>query len=414
MGIAKGRRSRAGRQLRCQTILWCAAVAVSASACAADSDAEPALVEVLPIIEADLAWEVGGARGAGGVEFQSTTLFGAIGPAGTVAIGDSRAAAVLLFDSDGALIGSVGRRGSGPGEFNGIAAVGFAADSSVWASDPALTRITVFPSGETEARVLETPRAHVPNSEWTVRGHRLLADGAILGEPIMIPSAELDGQPPIPLAIWTPGNRTVEVVQWISQPGPTWRRIPLGGHPMAHMTGPQPIAGGPIIGVEATGQWIYVVDRPPATETKGAIVITRYAPHGTEMDRVAIEYLAQPMDTAVRERVMRNAQAIVDQVPAASGGVRMEDILNTTWMPSRLPPVQAAFADATGYWLQREVNRSGQWERYDLSGVGVARLNLPEQLSVLAATECTVLGVVWDDLNVAAVRMYRVSELCAH
>jgi hypothetical protein len=65
---------------------------------------------------------------------------------GTIAVGDARRATVAFFGPDGREIATAGRRGAGPGEFNGLWWVGQCAPDTVYAWDRANSRVTLIDS----------------------------------------------------------------------------------------------------------------------------------------------------------------------------------------------------------------------------------------------------------------------------
>jgi len=75
--------------------------------------------------------------------FQFTGITGAVRLRdGTVVVADEGSQEVRFFGPDGAHRRTVGRRGGGPGEFTGLAALGKDAGGRVWAYDFSLRRIT--------------------------------------------------------------------------------------------------------------------------------------------------------------------------------------------------------------------------------------------------------------------------------
>lgn len=68
----------------------------------------------------------------------------AISPAGRVAVGDGMVQRVLLFDAAGRRTGIIGRRGSGPGEFQSTGLLTFLTDTTLVVSDIAQARLSLF------------------------------------------------------------------------------------------------------------------------------------------------------------------------------------------------------------------------------------------------------------------------------
>jgi len=69
----------------------------------------------------------------------------AVSARGTIAIAQGQDFAVRLFDTLGKHVGTVGKKGKGPGEFESIAGLGWFADS-LWVYDNRLRRFTIFMS----------------------------------------------------------------------------------------------------------------------------------------------------------------------------------------------------------------------------------------------------------------------------
>lgn len=74
-------------------------------------------------------WSLGGWNGRGGVDWV-LPRDADIGADGVTVIADSRLPSLVLIDSDGSVRWTIGREGSGPGDFQRPAFVGFRGDSS--------------------------------------------------------------------------------------------------------------------------------------------------------------------------------------------------------------------------------------------------------------------------------------------
>ena len=103
----------------------------------------------------------------------------AVGPAGEMYVGQPQDRTIRVYDTRGAYLRTLGRRGSGPGEFQSIDGLGWKGDS-LWVSDLALQRITFFNRG---GRVLGTVRAVtpvLPGAGYPAGPSAALADGSQL------------------------------------------------------------------------------------------------------------------------------------------------------------------------------------------------------------------------------------------
>jgi len=88
----------------------------------------------------------------GELEGPEELLFGsirsiAVDDRGNVFVFDGQAHHVRVFGSDGAYVGTIGRRGEGPGEFGSAEAIGILPDGRLVVRDPGNRRIAVFAPG---------------------------------------------------------------------------------------------------------------------------------------------------------------------------------------------------------------------------------------------------------------------------
>ncbi|MCC6241408.1 MAG: hypothetical protein IT353_01150 [Gemmatimonadaceae bacterium] len=65
----------------------------------------------------------------------------AVSPHGRVFSLDFTSKTLQIREADGSIIRTVGRRGTGPGEFTSVGGIGLS-KTGVWVTDPALSRIT--------------------------------------------------------------------------------------------------------------------------------------------------------------------------------------------------------------------------------------------------------------------------------
>jgi hypothetical protein len=79
-------------------------------------------------------------------------------PLGRVWVADGRQHQIRVFDSAGAHVRTIGRRGGGPEEFRGIAGMDWAADGTLWVLDGGNMRFAVY---DTAGRFITTHRRDV-------------------------------------------------------------------------------------------------------------------------------------------------------------------------------------------------------------------------------------------------------------
>jgi hypothetical protein len=110
-----------------------------------------------------------------------SSLFGSIAdarlmPNGVLAVADGGEFAVLLFDAAGKRIAKLGRRGRGPGEFNGRISLAQYGEDAVAVWDPTQTRWTVVKHGSSELTVL---REGGGDAAWMHAGVLVLGEGHV-------------------------------------------------------------------------------------------------------------------------------------------------------------------------------------------------------------------------------------------
>jgi hypothetical protein len=131
---------------------------------------------------------------------------------GDVYLGDFRNQRILVFDSRGRYGRALGRKGEGPGEFQGLGRFGWLGDT-LWVTDQRLGRVTFFgPDG----RVLRTTteRISVPGLGSGAPA-AVLAGGAVYGVPAVGSSSRynLDS---VPVLYHGPGESTLRPVAHVS------------------------------------------------------------------------------------------------------------------------------------------------------------------------------------------------------
>lgn len=358
------------------------------------------------LAEVGEVWRAGGADDLGGLVLEMPWA-AAIGPGGHVAISDRLAGQVVLLDPHGELFETVGRPGAGPGEFQDLRQVGFIGDSLLWALDARTGGVAVFSPAGALSRTIPRPREPIPRSPWSVRGNWLLSDGSVLGHASGGAASEIRGEIlPVPLALWD-AEGTMTVVEWLDRPGPEFRQIPTSRG--TYVSSPEPLAGTPIIGTAAGGDWFFVLDRTPAKSELGTLTVRRFDPSGALIAELEIPYHSHPVDDRVIKGIEAFARQFEEQVPASVGAVTAQDVVDATWTPDRLPPVREALADSSGFWLRRESVQPGIWERYDLNGTLLARAEFDPAFQGLASDGSFLVGLLRDDLGVPVLFKYSVT-----
>lgn len=356
-------------------------------------------------------WAVGGVEERGGVLFESGHLRdGAIGPDGSTALVDFLAGSVWFFGPSADQHQKLGRRGSGPGEFQRPDQAEFDGDSVLWVSDMGLSRITWFDVADLKPIKTATQSWEpVPDVTWSARGSLPLKEGAVFGTVTSANQTSSSGRDSFPLVHWDQ-NGTLNVAGWAERSAPPRERVRTAGG--LEVSVPQLVNSYPIPGIASSGNWFFVLERAPPTGSESKIEIQRYAPGGDLIDVIEIGYepveLTDTFAALAAEKASGLAQLYRKNAPQF-GELDAAEVEEAMWIPEFHPPVQEVFADSQGFWLEREAEREMAWERYDLDGRLLARVKLPESVtSILAADATGFVGYGLDSLDVPIARKFEV------
>ncbi len=142
-------------------------------------------------------------------------------PNGVLAVADAGASAVLLFDSTGARVAKLGRKGRGPGEFTGRIALARRGSDAVAVWDPSQTRWSEVQVGRTQIPLLADS---LGDAAWLHGGVIVHGEGLV---PVWAPpllNALQDSLPEMRLAfidetalLWV--NRDAAMREWVAYTG---------------------------------------------------------------------------------------------------------------------------------------------------------------------------------------------------
>lgn len=326
-------------------------------------------------------------------------------------------AQIRVFDANGRVVGVVGRRGSGPGEFATPGAVQLLGDSIAVLDG---IRISLFPIAGGEPRTF-TPLAGqaLPAGNITQWSIGLLAGENVLLRP-RIPRSGLQrnsvdsirlsvlrnvGERASWFATMNHQNRTM-VIRDLNAAGP------------GAVVAPYPFADDDLWAIQANGTAVILVNRSDWAG-QGAIRLLMLAPAGdtTVSRRVSVSagrrILEQEIDSAVARWV--------DVIMESNGARPPNPVVGARWVRDALgkppefhAPVETVIGTSDGgIWLQREAGSSApgwqEWLRLDPSGNPQEWVRLPAELRVLDVRGDVVWGWVQDELEVPYVVRYRLT-----
>lgn len=352
----------------------------------------------------EVLWEVGDVDGRITFEYLVSAV---ISPDGVVHALDWGSGTVWRFGEGGEMIGTIGGRGQGPGEFQAPEHIGTLADT-VWVSDRGQNRITRFSlpgfDVSTESPTLPTLppplRARTPAyllssdlsvAQASVPDH-LIAAGQGADVPLLL--MPRDGGFHREAGSLDLGGRTLAIVD----PDRPWNglfvRNPLGGYDQwAGRPG-----GGMVVWTEtsvAGDAWRVALHQMTAADPAPALRTTLSVPRAPATDREkapAVEALAQAL---LRRR----------ESDPAIARERAEEAVDESM--EYLPPFsQIVLAEDGAAWLRLGRPR-GAWVRVDTSGT-MTELNLPPEITVLAVRGDSVVFRTIDELGVHRLGLLRL------
>jgi hypothetical protein len=282
-------------------------------------------------------------------------------------------AELLVFDSSGKFLRTIGARGEEPGQFLMLGSTGIIGDT-VWVSDPRQGRITLFSRAgkliKTIDNTEELPLGGVDN-RYSLLG--ILPDGSRLvgvTPGALEPDAKSDRS--VPFMRVSPQNKVDTLFQL---PIPGMFGVKTGANTRFVL---RPFDERPIIGVRHDGAAWVEVERAAGESGPAAATVTRYS-----LERGREWSTKVPLNPVVVSREMSDsviAAAAIDQA-------QQSDFRKWVNMPKRLPLVTSAMLSGDGTIWLCEASRadSSRWVRLDAQGKPNGQLVLPRGVLILFA-----------------------------
>ena len=306
----------------------------------------------------------------------------AVDDVGSIYVADLQANAIRVFSPQGECLRTLGREGSGPGEFAMLAGIAWSSHS-LWAIDALAHRLTVFDSAGAVRSSLSLGSAMRARFPWPIwiddegRVHRWA-----------VPSATLPVASRTPFVVRHADDR-------ILAPPDTFR-IPRLERPVeeysrtvGNLTELSPVPHSP--------QMTLTVDRDGDVwlANQAAFDLHRVTYGGDTTKTVRLCRPPEPLDGADRNRL------------AATTGIP-EDRL-----PDRKLALRSIHSAANGWlWVATDTGAQREWEAFDAQGYYVGRVAFPVAIETrpppLFGTE-TIIGVVRDSLDVEYVVRLRIN-----
>ena len=371
----------------------------SSTAAQVDTLASGAVLVRNNTIGADLppaGWQVLELHRIGGADGRDeATIFGRIDGleidhAGRVYVLDTRATAVRVFGPDGEFLHSLGRRGSGPGEFGRPDGMVIGPDGRIWVRDSGNRRYAVF---ELDGTYHDTYRTSFGGGPWEPV---IDPNGVFWEESITRLDLETGDARAVFLGL-SPRNGRMEAVDTVERPprirGSVWTVEP------ATLAGTSIVQSG-FVSVPFSAQVQERID-PRGGYWRGRTDALQFVRVSARGDTVRIvERVAPPRRVTATDR----ESAVRELTDRFGAGLRVEP----EKIPQDMPYWSTFFLDPSfRLWVERYrppgavARQLRSWEVYDSSGVYLGVLELPlAGRPTPRLRNDRLVGVIEDELDV--------------
>lgn len=338
---------------------------------------------------------------------------------------------ILVVDETGDVVGTIGRRGEGPGEFQQLSAIWLQNDTLV-TSDRGSTRVSYF---DTDGRFLDSRRwaADIPQdyAEYAddivfffpgAPPSTILTNGLAL----MSPNHALrpvENRPPtgaqaggyrIPLLTMDEGGQVVDTLGWNGSFG-TMFGMASGGDVFRIAV---PFQRTTRTAILPSGGGVVVVREDDSAGP--AVLVTRIGPSADTILSRSYAYTPTPVTDHLVRRALRESVVMTpgwtpatEDEPAPDGADFERPLRRSGTLPATLPAVTGlAVGQDDSIWLRRE-EREGEsvhWTVLDGMGQVLGVVSLPRGQEVVAARGTVMVAVEEDELGRVTLVRYRMGR----
>jgi hypothetical protein len=337
----------------------------------------------------------------------------AVGPEGTIAVGQPQDNGVRFFSSNGKPRGMFGRRGTGPGEFGSITLQGWLADT-LWIGDLDTKRLTLIsPEGELIRSVLWPAGIRFPPGTPTpvpsfifVAPRALYQDGSLLVFAYLADEQHATSlsRPPLglqPLLRVTSDGNFVRVIAWtlrpnegcyFSPPGAARSRIPLCFQP--------------IWAIAPDGSLITLARVLRSDDTNDFVQITTVSARGDTLFSSVF-----PIRRVVIPR--RIADSVITSYAAQFARTNLANAYRGMKLPSTFPPLQNILLgrDGTVWFEGGNISGDREWHILGSAGQSLGTLLLSRRTDLKVVSRTVVWGTERDADGLESIVRLRVNPV---
>lgn len=350
-----------------------------------------------PLWTPETTWRVVEELRIGEAMSEGPDLFGAVfsfdvDAWGRIFVLDDHAQEVRIFDSDGAFVRTVGRKGEGPGEFTQAGSVGLSRNGEIWVMGMSLGRVSIF---DTTGNYLR--------GERTNTGGRIMKPYPGGFDPmgrynVVIPPGVMNG-----MARFDQSFNVIDTISLPENPVEAEYFELVNEDGFATMSAAVPFQGFMAWRLSPAGTvWMLLTGRYELMET---------TTNGEVLRRVTKDHEPIPVTAEDRERAVKNLQWFTGQ-----GGQ-----VDQSRFPRSKPSTASFFIDDEGnLWVEQQVaaanadNAGRIFDLFDPEGRYLGTLSLPFSLAWSrpepVVRDGVLYGVTTDEVGAAYVVRARVEK----
>jgi hypothetical protein len=409
-----------------------AACVLACAACAkgSASDAAPD-VDKLPQLEISEQLRIGsrdnpdtGFAAVGGVDVDRD---------GQLFVFEPQRVQIRVYDPGGVLRRTIGRQGSGPGEFEQSIQFGVVGDT-VWTYEYSVRRMTLF---DRTGKMLSANRIdgvavdlQSPGSIGRVLPKFMRADGHFIGDMTLYTGRQATGDWPVkptdtvsvPRVLFAPSGAAIDTLGWSPRPPPAsgsseWVEIGSTRYIVPRPPSREPTS----IAVE--DGWIIVDSPSPRAGEPGIFSVTRLTMSRDTTYHRRFSYSPRPYDAATLDSlVWRSVRTPGGGIPIINGvlvprptrpdSMAVFDALRSKLaFPEHQPPLQfSTVHEDGGLWIRRQaVGETVKWLVLNPDGSARGEITLPARRRIAWSSGDTVWMVESDDMDVPWLVKYQMT-----
>lgn len=353
---------------------------------------------------------------AGTAEAELTQIVGAVmRPDGSLAAASALANAIRFFDSSGRPAGSLGRPGSGPGEFQALSGVWAAAGDSLVAADVMTQRLTVItPDGKAGRAYSLGGQSSLTPGEGGRMAFAVpmgaLADGSVVGQRLSLTVGERREsmtRDTVSFIRYAPDGTAADTIA--SVPGTEMTQVTVTFGPQTvPIPTPVPLGKQTVAGIR--GEHVFLAQN-------NSWQVERYRADGSLdlLIRAPIEAMRlSASDISVHRAEWREMLDAAPQMRAAPHQFKTQYLaqLDGIRYPTAMLWIQGLFpAPDGGVWIEEAVRpgiKQRQFAVVGPDGALLGRLSTPAGFRLIQVEADRILGVWTDDDGLEHVRVHRI------